>query len=194
MISLNLHFTMYSRCSLLPGLPSSFSPFLCLVISNFCRWVVYFAAPLCTFWNQPSKFSTKKISYIFSKESSPYIFSKSLPHFLAPRPQKFPKKLALKKFLIFSEKIPNFLKTESPKKLLYFRKRNFLILQKTELFYTSEKELFKKTFLYFSKRNFTIFRERYIQNPRIFRTRSIFRTLVYLEPETYSEHYQKVAT
>ena len=28
----------------------------------------------------------------------------------------------------------------------------------------------------------------YIQNPGIFRTRSIFRTLVYAEPEAYSEH------
>ena len=30
----------------------------------------------------------------------------------------------------------------------------------------------------------------YIQNPGIFRTRSIFGTLVYSEPETYSEHCQ----
>ena len=30
----------------------------------------------------------------------------------------------------------------------------------------------------------------YIQNPNIFKTRSIFKTLVYLEPETYSEHCQ----
>ena len=35
-----------------------------------------------------------------------------------------------------------------------------------------------------------MFRERYIQNPDIFRMRSIFRTLVYLEPETCSEHLQ----
>ena len=34
----------------------------------------------------------------------------------------------------------------------------------------------------------------YIQNPSIFRTRSILRTLGYLEPETYSEHRQKKAT
>ena len=47
--------------------------------------------------------------------------------------------------------------------------------------------------LYFRKRNFLIFRERYIQNPSIFRTRSIFRTLVYLEPETYSEQRQSSA-
>ena len=30
----------------------------------------------------------------------------------------------------------------------------------------------------------------YIQNPGIFRTRSIFRKLVYSEPEAYSEHCQ----
>ena len=49
------------------------------------------------------------------------------------------------------------------------------------------------TFLNFPKRNFFIFRQKYIQNPSIFRTRSIFRTLVYLEPKTYSEHCQKIA-
>ena len=32
--------------------------------------------------------------------------------------------------------------------------------------------------------NFLIFRERYIKKPDIFRTRSIFTTLVYLEPKT----------
>ena len=46
------------------------------------------------------------------------------------------------------------------------------------------------TFLYFRKRNFLIFWKRYIQNPDVFRTRSIFRTLVYLEPETYSKYCQ----
>ena len=42
----------------------------------------------------------------------------------------------------------------------------------------------KKAFLIFGKRNFLIFRERYIQNP------GIFRTLEYSEPEAYLEHYQ----
>ena len=41
-----------------------------------------------------------------------------------------------------------------------------------------------RTFLNFPKRNFFIFWQKYIQNPSIFRTRSIFRTLV------YSEHCQ----
>ena len=36
-----------------------------------------------------------------------------------------------------------------------------------------------------------MFRERYIQNPDIFITRYIFSTLVYLEPEAYSEQCQK---
>ena len=35
-----------------------------------------------------------------------------------------------------------------------------------------------------------MFGERYFQNPNVFRTRSIFRTLVYAELETYSGHYQ----
>ena len=48
----------------------------------------------------------------------------------------------------------------------------------------------KKTLVIFSKRNFLVFRERYIQNPAIFRTRSIFRNLVCSKPETYSEHCQ----
>ena len=50
-----------------------------------------------------------------------------------------------------------------------------------------------RTFLKFPKRTFFIFRQKYIQNPSIFRTRSIFRTLVYLEPKIYSEHCQKIA-
>ena len=52
------------------------------------------------------------------------------------------------------------------------------------------------TFSYFGKgmfrivtlRSSLVFRERYIQNPAIFRTRGIFRTLVYLKSETSSEH------
>ena len=78
----------------------------------------------------------------------------------------------------------------------------FLLLQETE---TPKKNHFisgngnsKKasyisgdgTFSYFRKRNFLIFWKRYIQNPDVFRTRSIFRTLVYLEPETYSKYCQ----
>ena len=42
----------------------------------------------------------------------------------------------------------------------------------------------------FFKKVFPIFRERYIQNPSIFRTRSILRNLVYSEPTVYSEHCQ----
>ena len=45
----------------------------------------------------------------------------------------------------------------------------------------------------FLKIVFLIFRQRYIQNSDIFRTRSIFRTLVYSEPETYSGHCQTSA-
>ena len=42
----------------------------------------------------------------------------------------------------------------------------------------------------FFKKVFLVFLERYIQNTDIFRIRSTFRTLVYSEPETYSEHCQ----
>ena len=70
--------------------------------------------------------------------------------FPAPALKFFPKKN-----YIFSQKNPNFLETENPEK--------FLILQETELSYTSG----NATFLYFTK--------------------DIFRNLVYLELEAYSE-------
>ena len=44
------------------------------------------------------------------------------------------------------------------------------------------------SFVSFKKRNFLIFWKSYIQNHRILRTKSIFRNLVSLEPEIYSEH------
>ena len=94
-----------------------------------------------------------------------------LPSALSGRnPQNFPlknclyfflKKPALKKFLIFS--------------YIYIFFSNF---QETELSYI------------FLRKVFPIFREMHIQNPGIFKTRSIFGTLVYSEPETYSEHCQ----
>ena len=83
-----------------------------------------------------------------------------------------------------------FRKRKSRKNSLYFRKWNVFIFLKTEapkkLFIFQETELFY-TFL---KKVFLIFQERYIQNPGICRTRSILRTLVYSEPEAYSEHRQ----
>ena len=62
----------------------------------------------------------------------------------------------------------------------------------------SQKNLLRKIFLYFLKKIFSnfqgkkilIFWERCIQNTSIFRTRDTFRTLVYSEPEAYSEHSQ----
>ena len=83
-----------------------------------------------------------------------------------------PDNFSLKKFLIF------FLKNPALKKSLLFLKKSFSDFQKTELSYI----FFKKVFL--------IFRETYIQIPGIFRTKSIFSTLVYSEPEPYSEHCQ----
>ena len=78
-----------------------------------------------------------------------------------------------KKFLIFQEmettlKMFIFQEMEIPKKSLYFRKRNFL--------------------LYFRKQNFLIFRERYIQNSGIFKTRNIFRTLSNIYDETFCKN------
>ena len=76
-------------------------------------------------------------------------------------------------------------KTENPKKkFLIFQEAE--ILKKRLIFW--ETESFsppRENFLYFKKRNFVIFRERYIWNL------SIFRTLLYSKPETYSEHCQE---
>ena len=78
-----------------------------------------------------------------------------------------------------TEKIPNIFSKESCSCILgNGNPEKILIFQETE------------TFLYFRKRNFLVFQESYIQNPSIFRTRSIFRTLAYSEPEGYSEHCQ----
>ena len=57
-------------------------------------------------------------------------------HFLVSVPKIYPekfliffsKKSALKSFLYFLKKTPNFLKAKIPKKSLYFSKRNLLIL------------------------------------------------------------------
>ena len=51
--------------------------------------------------------------------------------------------------------------------------KKFFIFQETELSYI------------FLKKVFLIFRERYIQNPGIFGSRNIFRTLAFLELEAY---------
>ena len=83
----------------------------------------------------------------------------------------------LKKLPIFQEMEPF---SPSPENFLYFRKppKNFLY------FYISETS---KKFFIFQETKLLIFREKYIQNPSIFRTRSIFRTLTYSEPEAYLE-------
>ena len=65
-----------------------------------------------------------------------------------------------------------FPKKPALKKFLYFLKKSFSNFQETEFSYISGK-IYSEPW--------------YIQNPGIFRTRSIFRTLVYLELEAYSE-------
>ena len=74
-----------------------------------------------------------------------------------------PQNSPLKNFLYF------FLKNLPCKSFPYFLKKNFSNFQDTELAYISEKVY---------------------SQPGILRTRSIFKTLVYSEPEAYSEHYQ----
>ena len=80
---------------------------------------------------------------------------------------------------------PQPLKIVPKKCLIFFSKKHTL---KQFLIFSQ-----KKVFLIFRKQNFLIFRERYIQNLGIFRTRSIFRTLVYLQLKAYSEHCQTSA-
>ena len=137
-------------------------------------------------------------------------------HFLSPRPQKtkniHPEKnsfyfgkwnfltLRLKNFLYFRKwnlalflpKLKN-KKTHPQKGLLYFRKqkpwKSSYIFAKESFFLYFRKRKPRKNSLYFKKRNFQKFQERFIQNqnPGLFRTGSIFRTLTFLELEVYSE-------
>ena len=101
-----------------------------------------------------------------------------------------PQNVSLKNFFFF------FLKYPALKNSFVFSLKNFSNFQETVLSYI----FFKKVFL--------IFREKFIQNPSmfitrsifktlvysepssIFRTRGIFRTLVYLDPGVYSEYCQ----
>ena len=109
----------------------------------------------------------------------------------------FRKRKPLKSFLHFGKlnlsvcpiKLFIFQKTETSKKLLMFsQKKAYLIFWKPS-----------KNYLCFRKRNFLVFRERYSQhiqtfqhmfstyNPSIFRGRSIFRTIAYLEPAAFGK-------
>ena len=110
-----------------------------------------------------SKFFPKKIAYIFSKKI-----------FLTFREMEL-LSLNIRKNIILFGLIPQIF---SLTHFLYFFPKKFLIFSQ------------KKPFLIFRKRNFLIFWEKYIQNPEMFRTRSIFRTLVYSKSEAYSEHCQ----
>ena len=71
----------------------------------------------------------------------------------------------------------NFLCSNIKKLLIFSQKKAVLIFQETES--TKEILMFQEMELsYLRKRNCLIFRERYIQNPSIFRTRSTFRIQV----------------
>ena len=102
-----------------------------------------------------------------------------------------------KKLLIFQEvtfQAQN-IKNPSRENFLYFRirkpQKNFLYFLKRTLFIYFRKRKPRKNSLFFRKRNFLKFAESYIQNTSIFRTKSLFRILVYLQPEVYSEHCQR---
>ena len=70
----------------------------------------------------------------------------------------------------------------SPQRISYiFSKKN----QKLFLYFKERKP--GKNSSHFRKRNFHIFQERPVQNPKIFRSRSIVRTLTYLELEACSK-------
>ena len=64
-------------------------------------------------------------------------------------------------------------------------KKSFIFSQKKAFLIFQERKPPKINSSYFRKKNFLIFRERYIQSPSMFRTRSIFRTLVCSEPVVY---------
>ena len=72
--------------------------------------------------------------------------------------------------------------------------RKFLILSslKKSFFYFVLKKFVLRKCHIFSKKSFSNFQEAElcIQNHSIFRTKGIFRTLEYLEPDAYSEHCQ----
>ena len=98
-----------------------------------------------------------------------------------------------KKLLIFQEatfQAQEISKIHLEKFRIISWKKAFLLFQKTE----TSKKFFK--ILYISGNGFScvlgkVYSEpSYIQNPDIFRTIRIFKTLVHSEPKTYSEHCQ----
>ena len=148
-------------------------------------------------------------------------FLKKAPRIFQPKLKKIKKNPPRKKFLIFQEMelLRSNIKKNSgngnpENNSLYFRKRkpwkSFLNSGKRNLsvhpqkisnisgngnpppkkFIFQEMETPKNS-LYFQKRNFLIFRESYIQNPGIFKTRDIFRTLSNIYDEKV---LQKIAT
>ena len=108
----------------------------------------------------PEKNSNSKIKkfLVFSQKKAFLIFSQKKPSAIS---SPSPRKPALKKVLMFSQKSLQFFGNGNPEK--YFRKRNFIILQETKFSHTFR----NGTLLYFGK--------------------GIFRTLEYLKLETYSE-------
>ena len=124
-----------------------------------------------------SNLFSKKISYIiFSRKNFFLCFGKW--NFLAAW---------LENLLYF---LASALKTFSSKGFFYlFLKqpalKNYIFSKKAFLIFR------KQNFLTFSQQKvFLIFWERYIQNHEIFRIRTIFRTLIWSEPEAYSGHCQ----
>ena len=89
--------------------------------------------------------------------------------FCEHKPEKNPSISGSRTLLYFSKRKPQL-------NSLYFRKLSFLTNQEMDFIYS----------YIFLKKVFLVFQERYIQTSGTFRTRSIFRTLEYLELQSFS--------
>ena len=133
--------------------------------SNIKGYLAHFPAPA-------SKFFPKKIYYFFSKNDF-FVFGET--EFSNPKIRKF--------LILFVLSLQNF----SPKNFLYFflkrpARKMFLIFSQNKLF-------LKLAFFYFLKKSFPYISGKvYSEHRGIFRIRSIFRALIYSEPEVYSEY------
>ena len=122
-----------------------------------------------------STFNIKKIPYIFSKGSFSYIFSKERIYYISRNGTLQFSVQALKIKELHSGKICYTSGNKNTEKNYLKVKQSFqkIIFQEMELIY---QERYIQTHLGLW----------YIQNPSIFRTKSFFRTLTYLELEAYS--------
>ena len=146
-----------------------------------------------------STFNIKKIPYIFSKGSFSYIFSKERIYYISRNGTLQFSVQALKIKELHSGKICYTSGNKNTEKNYLKVKQSFL---KSKLFFcfgkrnhppppppppTKKKIIFQEMELIYQERYIqTHLGLWYIQNPSIFRTKSFFRTLTYLELEAYS--------